>query len=271
VLIEDADDPRVAAYRAVTAGGGTADPHTFLCEGRHVVRRLLVSSTYPVRSVLLTARARSDLEDALRARPTTPVLLASPTVLRSIVGFDFHRGCLALGERSRPSEAARLIVPDGPRLLLGLEDVADPDNVGAIFRNASAFGAAGVLLSAGCADPLYRKAIRVAMGATLTMPFARIESRDAIAALREAGYAVVALTPDPGAEDIVAVARRRLRRRLAVLVGSEGSGLRPETLAAADLRARIVMTPGADSLNVATACGIALHRLGSGIMGADAP
>jgi len=268
VLIEDVDDPRVAAYRAVKSGGAMAAGGTFLCEGRHVVRRLL-SSRYPVRSVLLTPRAHADLDDALRARPATPVFVASPALIQTIVGFKFHRGCLALGERGGAAEPAEIIAPAGPRLLLGLEELADPDNVGAVFRTAAAFGAAGVLLSPGCADPLYRKAIRVAMGATLTTPFARIETRAAVVAMREAGYTVVALTPDRLAEDIATVTGRETPRRLGVLLGSEGSGLHPDTLAAADLRVRIGMASGVDSLNVTTACGIALHRLASGIMGPD--
>jgi tRNA G18 (ribose-2'-O)-methylase SpoU len=152
--------------------------------------------------------------------------------------------------------------PAGPRTLLALEGVADPDNVGAIFRNAAAFGVAGALLSSHCADPLYRKAIRVSMGATLTLPFARLADWPAgLAALRQAGYRLVALCPGAEAEDIVEVAARAPRRpRLALLLGAEGAGLSEATRAAADVEVRIPMAAGVDSLNVAAACGIALHR-----------
>jgi tRNA G18 (ribose-2'-O)-methylase SpoU len=269
VLIEDADDPRVADYRAAGRGGGDGP---FLCEGRLVVRRLLGGSRYRVRSVLATAAVLEDLRDALGPTPP-PVFVASTAVIRSIFGFNFHRGCLALGERpAQPTSPESVIRAAGSRVVVGLDEVTDPDNVGAIFRNAAAFGAGGVLLSAGCADPLYRKTIRVSMGGTLSTPFARGEWGAALEALREAGYTLVALSPDPAAEAIGAAAERLASRRLAVIVGAEGSGLGERTRETADLRVRIPMAPGVDSLNVATACGIALHRLaGSGIMGGGSP
>jgi tRNA G18 (ribose-2'-O)-methylase SpoU len=265
VLIEDPDDPRVADYRAAVRGRADG---LFLCEGRLVVGRLLGGSRYRVRSVLATAPVLEDLRDALGPAPP-PVFVASTAVIRSIFGFNFHRGCLALGERpEQPASPESVIAPAGPRIVVGLDEVTDPDNVGAIFRNAAAFGAAGVLLSAGCADPLYRKTIRVSMGGTLSTPFARTEWGGTLQALRGAGYTLVALSPDPGAEAIGTAAERLVSRRLAVIVGAEGPGLGEHTRAAADLRVRIPMAPGVDSLNVATACGIALHRLaGGGIMG----
>jgi tRNA G18 (ribose-2'-O)-methylase SpoU len=265
VLIEDADDPRVADYRAAVRGGGGG---LFLCEGRLVVRRLLGGSRYRVHSVLATAPVLEDLRDALGPTPP-PVFVASSAMIRSIFGFKFHRGCLALGERpERPASPESVVDPAGPRVVVGMDEVTDPDNVGAIFRNAAAFGAAGVLLSPGCADPLYRKTIRVSMGGTLSTPFARTEWGAALEALRGAGYTLVALTPDPGAEPIGTAAERLVSRRLALIVGAEGPGLGARTRETADLRVRIPMAPGVDSLNVATACGIALHRLvGSGIMG----
>jgi tRNA G18 (ribose-2'-O)-methylase SpoU len=189
--------------------------------------------------------------------------VASAETIRAIVGFKFHRGCLALGVRGEPLAPEALMDPVGPRTLLALEGVADPDNVGAVFRNAAAFGAAGVLLSSHCADPLYRKAIRVSMGATLSVPFAQVPDWPAaLAGLRHAGYRLVALCPRADAEDIVEVAARAPRRpRLALLLGAEGAGLSGTTRAAADVEVRIPMATGIDSLNVAAACGIALHRL----------
>ncbi len=261
VVIDDPDDPRLAEYRAATAGARD----TFLCEGRLVVRRLLEGSRHRTRSVLLTQSALADLAPALAAQPPSlPVLVAPPAVIRAVVGFKFHRGCLALGERGQPAPPDEVIAPGGPRVVLALEELADPDNVGAVFRNAAAFGAAGVLLSAGCADPLYRKAIRVSMGATLSIPFARTDWPAGLLALREAGYTLVALTPDRQGDDIAALSKRGLpSRRFALLLGAEGAGLSEGTRRAADLCACIPMAPGVDSLNVATASGIALHRLAS--------
>lgn len=271
MVIDDANDPRIAEYRGAI-GGGT--PEAFIAEGRLVVRRLLEGTRYRTRSVLLTPAALADLTSTLAAQPPSlPVFVASTAVIRGVVGFKFHRGCLALGERGETASPDEVIAPQGPRVVLALEDLTDPDNVGAVFRNAVAFGAGGVLLSPGCADPLYRKALRVSMGATLSIPFARTELAAGLTALRAAGYALVALTPDRGAEDIAAMADRRWpSARLALLLGAEGAGLSEGTRRAADLCVRIPMAPGADSVNVATACGIALHRLTGGrggIMGGE--
>src|SRR5689334_18137327 len=136
--------------------------------------------------------------------------------MRAIFGFKFHRGCLALGERPGPPDTPESVIGPAvaggeggsaaPRLVIGLDEVSDPDNVGAIFRNAAAFGVAGVLLSEGCADPLYRKTIRVSMGGTLSTPFARTDWDATLAALRTGGYTLVALTPDREAEPIAAAA-----------------------------------------------------------------
>jgi tRNA G18 (ribose-2'-O)-methylase SpoU len=261
-IVEDPADPRVAVFRDARDGQLRHRAGLFLGEGRLVVQRLLEASRFRVRSLLLTPRALDDLREPLAGAGTAAVYLASAETIRAVVGFKFHRGCLAAGVRGAPAAPETLIEPPGARTLLALEEVTDPDNVGAVFRNAAAFGAAGVLLSPGCADPLYRKAIRVAMGATLSLPFARTGWCEAIHRLRTAGYTLLALTPDPGAEDIATVAARSLgTRRLALLLGAEGTGLGPGTHAAADHRVRIPIAAGVDSLNVATACAIALHRL----------
>jgi len=261
-LVEDPADPRVADYREARDGRLRRRAGLFLVEGRLVVRRVLGASRFETRSLLLTPRALDDLRDLLAGADAPPAYLASAEIIRAVVGFKFHRGCLAVVGRGAPLEPESLIEPLGPRTLVALEELADPDNVGAVFRNAAAFGAAGVLLSPGCADPLYRKAIRVGMGATLSLPFARTEWPAGLERLRGAGYTLVALTPEPDAADISAVATRGLpSRRLALLVGSEGRGLDAGTRDTADCRVRIPMAVGADSLNVATACGIALHRL----------
>ena len=261
-MVEDATDPRIAGFRDARDGDLRRRAGLFLAEGRLLVRRLLETRRFPVQSLLLTPPALDDLRDLLADDDATPVHVASAETIRVIVGFKFHRGCLALGVRGESVAPEALMQPVGPRTLLALEGVADPDNVGAVFRNAAAFGAAGVLLSSHCADPLYRKAIRVSMGATLSLPFAQVPDWAAtLAALRHAGYRLVALCPGAEAEDIVEVAARAPRRpRLALLLGAEGAGLSDATRAAADVEVRIPMAAGVDSLNVAAACGIALHR-----------
>ena len=160
-----------------------------------------------------------------------------------------------------------LAEPDGGQAavraerLVVLEGIANPDNMGGIFRNAAAFGAAGVVIGPGCCDPLYRKAIRVSMGAALTVPFAEAgpEWPRGVEELRQAGFRVLALTPAAGAVDVAAAAAAA-GGRVALLAGSEGEGLTEAAMALSDLRVRIPLAPGTDSLNVATAVGIALHR-----------
>ena len=149
---------------------------------------------------------------------------------------------------------------EDPGELLGDEDRAH--GVGKLL-DAGAFGADGILLSPGCADPLYRKAIRVSIGASLSVPFARLADWPGdLTVLSARGYTILALTPEPGAIDIVEFgAARPVPERLALLFGAEGAGLSAAARAAADNAVKIAMTPGADSLNIATACGIALHRL----------
>jgi tRNA G18 (ribose-2'-O)-methylase SpoU len=191
------------------------------------------------------------------------VYLASVAVVQSVVGYAFHRGCVAIAERGPAAAAAALIDRAGPRLIAVAEDLANPDNVGGVFRNALAFGADAVLLSRGCADPLYRKAIRVSAGASLQVPFATFDSgATVLAGLRAAGYCVIALTTGDDAVAIAQIGRASaIPERLALVVGSEDRGLREETRAAADLEVTIPMAGAVDSLNAATAVAIALHRL----------
>jgi tRNA G18 (ribose-2'-O)-methylase SpoU len=170
---------------------------------------------------------------------------------------------VAIGERPAPRALSDLLAPLSPETrLVVLEGVGNADNMGGIFRNAAAFGAAGVVLGPRCCDPLYRKAIRVSMGAALRVPFASAEEGwpGALRDLKAEGFSVLALTPSPDATGL-AEAAAVPGRRLAVLAGAEGYGLTGEALAASDVAVRIPMAPGTDSLNVATAVGIALHHL----------
>jgi tRNA G18 (ribose-2'-O)-methylase SpoU len=269
--IPDLSDPRVALFRDVTDPELMRRHGLFVAEGRLVVERLLRSRRFVTRAVLLTetvlAALREEIEavDAIGTFDTLEVFVTPPGSMELVGGFNFHRGCVALGERPAPPPTLADLALDapGPRLLLALQSLANADNVGSIFRNAAAFGVHAVVLDRRSCDPLYRKATRTSMGTTLTVPFAIAEDwHAALDTLREAGYLLVALTPAADAIDIADAAHGRelAERRIALLVGSEGAGLDDETLARADFRVAIRMAPGVDSLNVATATGIALHR-----------
>ncbi len=259
--VQEAMDPRLSDYHVLRDRERRRRAPIFFAESPLVVRRLLTESSFHVRSVLVTPAALDSLSDVL-GQVTVDVYVGAPAVLRQVLGVEFHRGCLAVAERGPGLAAERLFEPRGARTILVLEDVTDPDNVGGLFRDARSFGAAAILLAPGSGDPLYPKAIRVSMGATLTLPFARLPDWPAgLGRLREAGYTLLALTPG-GAMDIADLGRRRpIPTRVALLVGSEGTGLSATALAAADLTARIAMAPGADSLNVAVAAGIALYSM----------
>ena len=272
--IDDPSDPRLADYRDIKYPHLRRRQGLFMAESREVVRRLFSCGRFRPRSVLLTPAALEGLRDLLEtADPDIRLLLVQHDLVRGIVGFNFHRGCLAVGERGAEPPLGSLLDPPGPRLLLALENVTNPDNVGAVFRNAMAFGADGVLLSPGSADPLYRKAIRVSIGASLAIPFARLRDWPGdLQAVRDAGYTIMALTPRSEAIDIVAFGTTQpVPERLALLFGAEGSGLSAAASAAADHEVRIRMAAEADSLNIATACGIALHRLAGGTPAGQMP
>jgi tRNA G18 (ribose-2'-O)-methylase SpoU len=259
--IDSLDDPRVAVYRGVKDGVLRDAQGVFLVESRLCVRRLLELGRHRVRSVFVTRTALDALADAFAsADPNFRIFLASADLMKRVVGFAMHRGCVAAAERGIPSSLDSLLT-DRPRLIVGLEGVANPENVGNVFRNAAAFGADAVLLSADCADPLYRKAIRVSMAGTLRTPFARIECwPDALASLREAGLTSLAFSTSVVASELAALKTKRSDERLVLLFGSEGDGLVAATATAADKTIRIPMAEGVDSLNVATASGIALHH-----------
>ncbi len=257
------DDPRVAPYRDVRDTALREREGLFLAEGRLNVKRLLATPRYRTRSVFVTESGLAALRPALATLDAaTPVFVAPKDLLCRVVGYAIHRGCLAAGERGGEPDLRTLVAESaampGRRNWLVLEDVTDPENVGAIFRNALAFGAAGIALTPRSVDPLYRRAIRVSMGASLRVPHARDEARALRDVFAAAGFANVALTT--GA-DAVPLTARPLPPRVALWLGSEAEGLTRTSEAGADLRLRIPMAPGADSLNVAMAAGIALHHL----------
>ncbi len=261
--IADAADPRLADYRSVRDPEWLRSRGVFLAEGRSVVRILLASSAFRARSVVVTEAALAAAGDALSTvDDAIPVYLVTNEVLLATSGVRFHQGCVAVGERVRAPSVDEVLAGAG-RVALALEDVVNPDNVGGLFRNAFAFGAGGALLTARCAPPLYRKAIRTSLGATLRIPFAMLARwPEDLALARAAGFTLIALTPDPRAQPITDLgAALPFPPRVLLLVGNEGDGLSAAALSLADLRLRIPMIGGADSINVATAAAIALQRL----------
>jgi tRNA G18 (ribose-2'-O)-methylase SpoU len=183
--------------------------------------------------------------------------------MNDLAGFNIHRGCLAIGLRPPRLSTAQLLDIVGLDRLVVLEGVSNADNIGGILRSAAALGGDAVLLGPHCCDPLYRKAIRTSIGASLVVPFAFVGAWPAdIDLLRGAGFTVVALTTSAEAPRIETVAAGLANQpRVAILAGAEGTGLSPEAHAAADLHVRIAMRSGIDSLNVAVAVSIALHHL----------
>jgi tRNA G18 (ribose-2'-O)-methylase SpoU len=252
IEISDADDPRVADYGQLKERWLNAQGGRFVAESERVVRRL-IESGLGVHSVLLTAPRLATLADALGG--AFPVYLAPQDLLDRIAGFHVHRGCLAVG--SRPAVAT---IPAGARRLVVLEDLTDVDNLGAIARHAAAFGADALVLSPRCADPFYRKAIRVSLGAVFTLPIVRLARwPDDLRALHADGIELVGAVLEPGATPL---ARFEPPARAALLLGAEGPGLSPAARALCDHRVTIPMSPGADSLNVATAAAIFLYAFG---------
>ncbi len=258
--IVDPADPRIADYRNIPDAALLARQQVFVAEGRLVVRRLLESEGLVTRSVMVTAAALAALGDI--DATGIPVYMVPQAVMNTVTGFNIHRGCLAIGERGTPLDWRGL--SGTARRLVVLERVANTDNVGAVFRNASAFGVDAVLLGPDCADPLYRKAIRTSMGAALSIPFAHLHAwPDELRHLRADGFHVVALTPGANAQPLSGLRRaaRPAGDRVAIVAGHEGEGLTPDAMNACDTLARIPMAAGHDSLNVATAVGIALYEL----------
>jgi len=261
------DDPRVADYRGVSEPELLKSRNLFVAEGRLVVRRLIDDGRWSVRSVLVSEAARRDLESALAgvAERGIPVLICEGGDFLGITGHDIHRGCLALVERPPvvPLEAALA----GVQLAVVLEAVSNADNVGGVFRNAAAFGAGLVILSPTCCSPLYRKAIRTSMAATLRTPFVHLDRwPEPLSLLRADGFRLVALTPRKPSELLDVFACRPRPARLALLVGAEGAGLSAAVESAADDRVRIPIANGVDSLNLSVATGIALEHLTRGAL-----
>jgi tRNA G18 (ribose-2'-O)-methylase SpoU len=231
----------------------------FIAEGELVLRRALRAG-YAPRSFLVDAKRVDQLAD-LTAGPA-PVYAAAQDVLEKATGFQVHRGVLASFHR-RPLPSAAEVLAAARRVAI-LEDVNNHTNLGAVFRGAAALGVDGVLLSPSCADPLYRRSVRVSMGEVFAIPYARLEPwPGGLDLVRAAGFTVLALTP---AADAVPLQQLddAARARPAILLGAEGAGLSRPALAASDLRVVIPMSRGVDSLNVAAAAAVAFWELARG-------
>jgi tRNA G18 (ribose-2'-O)-methylase SpoU len=226
-----------------------------VAEGRLVVQRLIDHGQYDIVSILVTPAAHR--AHAFPETSTLPVYLADQQVLKSVTGFNFHRGCLAIVRRPA---AIPLSAFSSARTVVVLEGVGNPDNIGGIFRSAAALGAGGVILDPTCGDPLYRKAVRTSMGAVLSLPFTRAQTwPDALETLRGMGFAVVALTTT-GSSTVDELATSS---RIALLAGAEGAGLTDAVRQRADMSVRIPIDSRSDSLNVVVAVSIALYRCAS--------
>lgn len=260
VHVESARDPRLADYvdlrdvqlrRRIETENGL-----FIAEGEKVVRRAIEAGHRP-RSFLMASRWLTGLDDVLDRAPDVPCYVVSEALAEQVTGFHVHRGALASMHR-RPLPPVESVLASARRVVV-LEDVVDHTNVGAIFRSAAALGFDAAVLSPRCADPLYRRAVKVSMGAVFALPYARFDTwRDAMGGLRTSGFTTLALTPAPDAVDLAGL---DVPDRPALVVGAEGEGLSRHWLETADLRVRIRMAGGIDSLNVAAATAVACWAL----------
>jgi tRNA G18 (ribose-2'-O)-methylase SpoU len=258
IRIDDPADPRVAPYLSIRERDLAGRQGRFIAEGKVVLNVLFSAARFEAESVLVLENRLAGLADTLKLAPASlPVYAASQPVMDAIAGFHIHRGILAIGRKRDTDDPEALIALLPKRaLVVVLIGLSNHDNVGAIFRNAAAFGADAMLLDETCCDPLYRKAIRVSVGAALKVPFAIGDDATSIVALLDrAGFGQVALSPS-GATNIRDASRPD---RLALYLGTEGDGL-PDDLLSRLQTVHIGMADSFDSLNVAAASAIALHH-----------
>ncbi len=260
--IASADDERLADYRDLTdvALRRILEPKggLYMAESAKVIARALAAGHRP-RSMLVQEKWLSDVEAIGEAHPDTPIYVVEPEVAERVTGYAVHRGALAAMHRPALPSVADVVA--GARLVVVLEDIVDHTNVGAVFRAAAGLGADAVLVSPRCADPLYRRSVRVSMGTVFQVPWTRLpEWSEARGILHEAGLhlAALALADDAVALDEFAAERPE---RVALLLGAEGDGLSRRALAAADTVVTIPMAGGVDSLNVAAASAVAIWEL----------
>ncbi|KQU73809.1 RNA methyltransferase [Aminobacter sp. DSM 101952] len=257
IRIEDPADLRVAPYLSIRERDLVGREGRFVAEGKVVLNVLFAAGRFQAESVLVLENRLAGMTETLALAPDgMPVYVASAAVIDAIAGFHMHRGILAIGSKGVAPSVDDMLAALPERALVAVPvGISNHDNIGSIFRNAAAFGADAVLLDETCCDPLYRKAIRVSVGAALKVPFAVGGTASELAdALSRHGFGQLALSP-AGEADIRDMPRPG---RLALYLGTEGEGL-PEPLLKRLTTARIRMAPGFDSLNVAAASAIALH------------
>lgn len=254
------DDPRLADYADLTDVALRRKLETerglYMAEGLKVLPRALAAGHAP-RSVLALERFLPEVLAALGERDL-PVFVGEPAMLESITGYDVHRGVLAAMHRPELPDPASLLA--GARTVVVLEDIVEHTNVGAIFRSAAALGADAILVTPRCADPLYRRAVKVSMGTVFQVPWTRIPWPDGYRIVRDAGFTLAALALADDAVELDEFAADA-PPRVALLMGTEGNGLSRRAVAEADTVVRIDMAGGVDSLNVAAATAVALHAL----------
>jgi tRNA G18 (ribose-2'-O)-methylase SpoU len=259
--VNDPDDPRLDDFRDLNSIDRRPDLPTgkglVIAEGVLVVQRMLASRFAPI-ALLGTDRRLAELSAHL-AGVDAPYYRASADVMARVVGFHLNRGVLAAARRVPEPSVAEVI--DRAHTVAVLEGVNDHENLGSIFRNAAGLGVDAVVFGSGCADPLYRRAVRVSMGHALLVPYARTAQWPGdLALLRERGFRLLAMTPSGAAQSLPAAMAAIGQDRVAILVGAEGPGLTPMALRASDVQVRIPMTRGTDSLNVATAAALAFYE-----------
>ncbi|MEZ3160156.1 RNA methyltransferase [Microbacterium sp. BWT-B31] len=262
VRIEDPADPRLSDYRDLTdvALRRVLEPEggLYIAESAKVIARALAAGHVP-RSILVQQKWLPDVEDFAAAHPGTPVYVVTPEIAERLTGYAVHRGALAAMHRPVLAPVAEVVA--GARLVVVLDEIVDHTNVGAIFRAAAGLGADAVLISPRCADPLYRRSVRVSMGTVFQVPWTRIPQWPAAREqLHEAGFRLAALALADDAVTLDAFSATA-PDRIALMLGAEGDGLSRAALAAADTIVTIPMTGGVDSLNVAAASAVALWEL----------
>jgi tRNA G18 (ribose-2'-O)-methylase SpoU len=274
--VDDPDDPRLDDFRDLNSVDRRPDLPTgrglVIAEGVLVVQRMLASRFRP-HALLGTDRRLDELKEDLADGGDfgAPYYRAPADVMARVVGFHLNRGVLAAARRVLEPSVAQVV--DGARTVAVLEGVNDHENLGSIFRNAAGLGVDAVVFGSGCADPLYRRAVRVSMGHALLVPYARATDWPAdVVMLKERGFRLLAMTPHGEACALPEAMGAVRDERIAVLVGAEGPGLTAAALRLSDVRVRIPMSRGTDSLNVATAAALAFYeRVSSATMRAAWP
>ncbi|MEU7257203.1 RNA methyltransferase [Streptomyces rimosus] len=263
ITVDDPDDPRLSDYTGLTdvelRRRREPAEGLFIAEGEKVIRRA-GQAGYAMRSMLLSAKWVEVMGDVIEAA-TAPVYVVDPALAERVTGYHVHRGALASMARKPLPTATELLARPGTRRIALLEGIVDHGNLGTIYRSAAALGIEAVLLSADCADPLYRRSVKTSMGAVFTIPYARLApGRHALEVVREADFKLLALTPDEKATALGEL-RSEPDDQLALMLGSEGHGLSQDWMCAADEWVRIPMSHGVDSLNIAAAAAISFYSL----------